>query len=398
MTNIIPIKDRLAQKSAINGKAGVAIMSDALEDEKVIRLVITHYNSITCENEMKPEIFLGDAPTYRVDSDGSICLDDNGEPVLQFDFSRADKIMDYIRDYNRKNPDDIIRIRGHVLVWHSQTPDWFFREGYAAQGAYVSKEKMLMRLENYIREVISHYDGDNSPYRGMIYAWDVVNEQIEPEDYDLTENPGSVRFTCNGKTTGWYNVFQGDISYISQAFVFAARYAPKDIKLFYNDYNDADPVKRDAICRLLKQIKETGGTRIDGMGMQAHYSMDTPAIGLIGEAVRKYSSVVEEIQFTEFDIQSSRNYDGSNKEAELQREGYRYKEIFETIFCLDKETGINITGITFWGTHDAVSWLHNFSDVGGGADRKRPQMPLPFDDDYKIKPAYWGIVDSFKLE
>ena len=268
MKDIMSIKKRLEQKSAINGKAGVAIMSDMLNDEKIRNLVIKHYNSITCENEMKPEIILGDVPVFSVDTEGSICLDENGDPVLTLDFSKADKIMDFIKKHNEKNPDDTIRVRGHVLVWHSQTPDWFFREKYDSQGAYVGKEKMLKRLENYIQKVIEHYDGVNSPYRGIIYAWDVVNEQIEPDDFHPEKNPGSVRYTCNNKNTGWYNIFQGDISYITQSFVFANRYAPKDIKLFYNDYNDADPVKRDAICVLLRQIKDTKGARIDGIVVQ----------------------------------------------------------------------------------------------------------------------------------
>lgn len=392
MKKIIPIKEHLARKAAINGKAGTAIMSSALNDERIMKLVTTHYNSITCENEMKPEIILGEKPTYRVDSSGNICLDDSGEPILKLDFSRADKIMDYIKLYNKENPNDIIRVRGHVLVWHSQTPDWFFREKYDCQCPYVTEKKMLKRLQDYIREVIFHYDGENSSYRGIIYAWDVVNEQIEPDDFDPQVNPDSVRFMCNGKNTGWYNVFHGNISYITQAFVFANQYSPKDVKLFYNDYNDADPIKRDAICSLLRKIKETKGARIDGMGMQAHYHMEDPSVELIGEAVRKYSLNVEEVQFTEFDIQSSKNYDGSDKETERIKEGRRYKEIFNRIYSLDQEEGINITGITFWGAHDGVSWLRDFSAVGGGADGRRPQMPLPFDEECSAKPSYWGII------
>lgn len=394
MKDIMPIKERLAQKSAISGKAGAAIMSDMLNDEKIMNLVTTHYNSITCENEMKPEIILGDKPAFRVDSEERISIDKNDDPVLILDFSRADKIMDYIKIYNEKNTDDPIRVRGHVLVWHSQTPDWFFREKYDIQGPYVCRDRMMKRLENYIREVIEHYDGAGSPYRGIIYAWDVVNEQIEPDDFDPDRNPGAVRYTCNGKNTGWYNVFQGDISYITQAFVFANRYAPRDVKLFYNDYNDADPVKRDEICILLRQIRETEGARIDGMGMQAHYHMDFPSVEQLAEAARAYSSIVEEIQFTEFDLQSSRGYDGSDRESELNREGERYRELFQTIYGLDKEDGINITGVTFWGTHDGASWLQDVSFVGGGADGSRPQMPLPFDDDYNVKPSYWGIIDA----
>lgn len=130
------------------------------------------------------------------------------------------------------------------------------------------------------------------------------------------------------------------------------------------------------------------------MGMQAHYHMDFPSVEQLAEAVRAYSSIVEEIQFTEFDLQSSRGYDGSDRESELNREGERYRELFQTIYGLDKEDGINITGVTFWGTHDGASWLQDVSFVGGGADGSRPQMPLPFDDDYNVKPSYWGIIDA----
>ena len=153
-------------------------------------------------------------------------------------------------------------------------------------------------------------------------------------------------------------------------------------------------MKRDAICVLLRQIKDTKGARIDGMGMQAHYHMEFPSIEQIREAVYMYSSIVNEIQFTEFDMQSSESYDGSDRELELEREGARYKELFRTIYSLDKEDKINITGVTFWGTHDAVSWLQVAALVGGGSDGNRPQMPLPFDDACNEKPAFWGIIDA----
>ena len=73
----------------------------------------------------------------------------------------------------------------------------------------MGKEKMLKRLENYIQKVLEHYDGVNSPYRGIIYAWDVVNEQIEPDDFHPEKNPGSVRYTCNNKNTVGIIFFRG---------------------------------------------------------------------------------------------------------------------------------------------------------------------------------------------
>jgi endo-1,4-beta-xylanase len=375
---LTPLKEHLAKEATIAGKAGVAIPVSALDDKVRMALVTKHFNSVTPENEMKPDSFLGAKPTFN----------ENGQLVLNF--TNADKIMDYVLAYNKEHPEDIIRVKGHVLVWHSQTPEWFFKENYASDGAYVAKEVMLERLEYYIKTVLQHYDGADSKYAGIIYAWDVVNEQIDQ---------GGIRKSDGGSgISHWYQVFQGDDSYIKEAFRLANQYAPSHIKLIYNDYGETDRIKYEAISKLLQEIKEYPGARIDGMGMQGHYSMESPAMDSFEKAIRAYAAVVDEVQITELDLQSSLDYDGTNKEAENTKQGYRYKEIFEKLYELDKETGIDITGVTVWGTHDGASWLNNASFVGGGADGKRKQCPLLFDDEYQAKPAYYGIVDPSQLE
>lgn len=376
--NLKPLKTHIASASTINGMMGVAVFANALEDATLMKLVTKHFSSITCENEMKPESFLGATPT----------LDKSGNPILNF--ANADKIMDYILAYNKANPNDIIRVRGHVLLWHSQTPSWFFKEKYSENGAYVSKEVMLQRMDYYFKQVIEHYDGSGSKYAGIISAWDVVNEQIDN---------GGIRVSDGGAgTSNWYQVFKGDNTYIKEAFRLANKYAPASVKLFYNDYGETDKSKTNAICNLIKEIKAYQGTRIDGMGMQGHYNMITPSVEDFEKAVRAYSKVVGEIQITELDMQSSTDYDGSNKEAEYTKQAYRYKELFDKMYELDKEKGINISSVTMWGIYDGASWLHSTSAVGGGADGTRQQCPLLFDDDYQAKPAYYGIVDPSKLE
>ncbi len=385
--DLTPLKQFLGSQETLAGKTGVAIPVSALTDSDRMRLVTKHFNSVTAENEMKPESFLGSTAT----------LDSQGDLVLNF--TNADKIMDYILQYNTTHPEDTIGVRGHVLVWHSQTPDWFFKEGYTTQGAYVTPEVMLGRLDNYIKTVIQHYDGADSKYKGIIYAWDVVNEQIETSDYNSGSNPNSLRIS-NGSQgiSNWYQVFKGDDSYITEAFRLANQYAPEHVKLFYNDYGETDPAKCVAICNLLRKIKEYPGARISGMGMQAHYNMDSPSVEGFEQALRAYSGIVDEVQLTELDLQSSMDYNGTNQAAEYTKQAYRYKSLFDTLYALDKEEGIEVSAVTLWGTHDGASWLQSASFVGGGADGKRKQCPLLFDDNYQAKPAYYGIVDPGQLE
>lgn len=384
--DIPSLKNILAEEESIGGKSGVAIPVNALGDEARMELVLKHFNSITPENEMKPDAILGGSPE----------IDEEGNLILHFE--NADKIMDYVKAYNEANPEDTIGVHGHVLVWHSQTPEWFYHEEYDVTKPYVSKEVMLERLEKYIDEVITHFE---TAYPGIIYEWDVVNEQIEPSDFDDSVNPYALRKQLNGEDTSYYKIFQGSDEYIIHAFKSAKATLEKlnndTIRLMYNDYGDADPTKCQYICDLLQRIKDAGGT-VDGMGMQAHYAMDRETTEQIEATIRNYCSVVGRVSFTEFDMQSSSSYDGSDQSMEYTKMGYRYKEIYDLVKRLDQEEGIDISGWTFWGSHDTASWLHTTSAVGGGADGKRQQCPLLFDGSMQAKPTYWAIVDPSQLE
>ncbi len=379
------LKSLLGSEEHINGRAGVCVPYSALEDKARMELVAREFNSITCENEMKPESILGTSPNLSSDTD------EYGDRIPVLDFSKADAILDFALDYNKTHPNDLFQVRGHVLVWHSQTPTWFFREGYSSNGDYVSKEQMLYRLEWYIKSVMEHFDGEESPYKGLIYAWDVVNEQIEPNDYNRDTNPGCLRLYHNGQPTDWYQVFGGDYSYITQAFVFANRYAPATVKLFYNDYNDSDVSKVSYICSLIEIIKATEGARIDGMGMQGHYGIDWNYAIQIEKAIRKYSEHVSEIQITELDLQASSGFTHFMLDEEYEKQAKWYGTLFDMFARVDHEDGIDITSITFWGTHDSASWLNDPSNVGGGADG-RDQSPLLFDDLMQPKPAYYRVL------
>lgn len=371
----IPDLHRVLSEEGSVSYTGVAIPSAALMDTARMELVTKHFNSVTCENEMKPESILGsNAP-------GVTTVEELEEKL---NFTAADAVADWITDYNKANGADI-KMRGHVFVWHSQTPTWFFREDFTKDGDFVTKEIMNQRMEWYIKTVAQHFD---QKYPGLIYAWDVVNEQAS--------DSGGIR--TNGD---WYNVYKGSDEYIVNAFRYADQYVAKDTILFYNDYNECTPAKCDAIVRFLEKIrKEISVDRKLGAGMQGHHDMATPSASAVEAAVRAYANVADTIHITELDIKSTVGFDGTNLEAEFTKGAYRYKEIYDIVKKVNADDTLkgNIDNITFWGTHDAASWLKTSNSVGGSADGKTPQYPLLFDDDLQAKPAYWAFVDADKLE
>lgn len=367
---------------------GTAICNSDLSDRKEMALVKRHFNAITLGNELKPDSMFGYSNNVVPGTETAVL---NGEEITvpKMDYSRAEKTLNYIYDYNQAHPEAPIRVRGHVLVWHSQTPEWWFHEDYDAKKPYADTDTMNKRLEWYIKTMAEHFTGPDSKYHGMFYGWDVVNEAV---------SDGSGTYRSSTENSSWWAVY-GSNEFIINAFRFANKYMDPDVALFYNDYNDCYANKRKGILQLLKDVKEAEGTRIDGMGMQAHYQTEaTPTITEVMESARAYAQVVDQIQFTEFDIGSSASYDGSDesKAAEFSTGGYRYRAFYEAVMQLRKE-GINFTGFTVWGVVDKYSWLQSRSNVGGGSDGKRKQCPLLFDDDYNVKPAYWAFVDPSRL-
>lgn len=342
-------------------KFGAAVPANAFSNPTRIELIKKHFNSITAENEFKPSSFLSNSePTADK-------FDDNGYIIPNF--SQADPYIQFAKEND-------IAIRGHVLIWHNQTPEWFFRENYKNSGALVGKAEMTNRIRNYIKSVMEHFDTVDSP----IYAWDVVNEAIELSDC----KPNGLR------NSNYYKIY-GNYDYIIEAFKAANEFAPESVKLFYNDYSETDINKCNKICDLLTAVKNAEGTRIDGMGMQAHYHVETPSDEAFKAAARKYAQIVDEIQITELDMQASNDYNG-NKEIEYIKQAYKFKELYDAVNEL-KTDGVNITSFSVWGTTDDTSWLQ-MPEYSNGKEH----FPLLFDKNFKAKPAYWAFVDSSKLE
>ena len=336
----------LAEKHAEYFSVGVAV--GAAEAVNVLKqeVIMTQFNSVTLGNEMKAD--------YVLDWEATVAAGDEECPVLNF--SNAKPALDFC--YANGIP-----MRGHTLVWHSQTPRWFFTEGYSkdANAPLVSKEVMLKRMENYIRLEMEYI---NTNYPGLIYAWDVVNEAVE-------FNGGVDGYRARGSL--YYEVIGKE--FIEKAFEYARKYATPEQKLFYNDYSTHEVQKMKKIIEILEPLVAKG--LVDGVGLQSHMPGPTsPSIGVIRSSILEYAKLGIEIQITELDIDEPKNTDSS----QLMLAG-RYKALF-TMFREVKGQGANITNVTIWGLTDDGSWLNDSS----------PSWPLLFTKMLEAKPAYWGAM------
>lgn len=388
--------------------AGTAIMLSEISDDTLMELVEKHFNAVTFGNELKPDALFNyqidgnSVPTKTITFEGEELqvpvVNDAGDSL---DFSRADAMADKILEWNNAHPDQKIRIRGHVLVWHSQTQEWFFHENYDITKPYVNKETMNRRLEWFISSVFDHYFGEaaNGKYDGLFYGWDVVNEAVIGNTYrtDKVSAAESLSEIRHGNNSSWWHVYESN-EFIINAFKYANKYAPANVELYYNDFGETDNTKCEGIVKLINDVKSAEGTRLDAFGMQAHYNVDGFSAAQFKSVAKKYAQAAGKVQLTELDFKASSTYDGTaaTKESEYTKMAYCHKNLYEAIKALKKE-GTNVSGITVWGVIEPNSWLNSQSDLGGGASGSA-QCPLLFDGNYKAKPAYWAYVDATKLQ
>ncbi|MBQ5339390.1 MAG: endo-1,4-beta-xylanase [Oscillospiraceae bacterium] len=327
-------------------KLGCAATVSEITPQAAQDIVLKHFNSLTLGNELKPEALLD---AKKMQASGS-------ETDVSVNLQGADKLLTFAKENH-------LPVRGHTLVWHSQTPDWFFRKGYKEGGEWASRETMLKRMENYIKAVFAQL---NSQYPDVdFYCWDVVNEAFL--DDGSYRKPGSTEE--NEAYSPWIKTIGED--YITYAFRYAREYAPERTKLFYNDFNEYTPAKRDAIIKMVKGLQEE--ELIDGIGMQSHLQMSSPTPDSYAEALKKYGALGLEIHVTELDINTK---DGSRSgQLELAQ---RYRDIMNTILSAKKD-GVNVTAVVIWGITDSTSW------IGG--------YPVLFDEDYHAKPSFYAVQD-----
>jgi endo-1,4-beta-xylanase len=260
-----------------------------------------------------------------------------------------------------------IKIRGQNLVWSTgaQTPSYAFGDG---TNSPANQATVTANIQEHIQSEVQHFGTE-------VYAWDVVNEPLDPTQPDCLEHGP------------FYQVLGAN--YINIAFAAAKQYAPPGTVLFLNDYSTADPNRLACLVQVVKELKAQG-VPITGIGHENHNNINYPAVSAIKTAIdtvaenfpgiNQQVTELDESVYNAGDITS--NYGNSIPPAVLDEQGWLYNQYFN-LFRAEKH---NLTGVTFWGLADDDTWLDGFPVT-------RTDYPLPFNMQLQAKPAYWGIVN-----
>jgi endo-1,4-beta-xylanase len=314
-----------------------------------ITLITENFNAVTPENCMKPK------PVHPE------------EKIWHFE--QADALVAFAQQHS-------MQVFGHTLVWHNQTPDWFFQDN----GKPATRELALARMKEHIQTLVGRY-------KGKIRGWDVVNEALSDKGNEYLRD------------TPWRKAVGDD--YIEQAFRFAHEADPA-AELQYNDYSIEMPGKRKKAIRLIKSLKDKG-VPITSVGIQGHWQLDKVPFKELEEAIREFRALGVKVAITELDLdvlpRQVAGADTSVQEAEsaelqkkkpcppevLKRQAEQYAKLF-TVF---KRHKADLVRVTFWGLNDGHTWLN-------GWPIKRYNHPLLFDRDCKTKPAFSAVINAAK--
>ena len=342
-------------------RVGNIFNGGTIKNSGIQGILLKDCNAIECENETKPW--------------DTMVQNGSTNTNVKVSLNSCAAICDFCVEHG-------LGFRGHTLVWHSQTHEWFFKENFSNNGGYVNSSTMDQRMESYIKNMFNAYA---TQYPDLdLYAYDVCNEVI----YDGTASQGGLRPT-NGTegqngSSAWVRVY-GNNSFVEKAFTYARQYAPPTCKLFYNDYNEFANDKQNCIINtILKPLMAKG--LIDGMGMQSH--LNCAASGAWGDtnsylaAMDKYLNLGIDVQVTELDLSTE------GGKYTLQQQADKYKAIFKHAMDWNAShpNGPNVTLVQVWGPNDNNSW------VGTDRNSGKSNQPLLYDGNNQPKLAYNAIT------
>jgi endo-1,4-beta-xylanase len=301
---------------------GTAVDVNALVNEPAYRAeAAAQFSTVTPENEMKWGLVEPARGTY--------------------DWAAADRLMDFARQNDQ-------RVRGHTLVFHGQLPDWL-------TGGTFNDDELRELLRRHVIDEVGHF-------RGRIWQWDVVNEAFNED--------GTLRDTLWLRALG--------PGYVADAFRWAHAADP-DALLFYNDYDiEAIGPKSDAVYALVKTLRAEG-VPINGVGFQAHATVDLAPSDL-AENMARFTALDLDTAVTEADVRMALPADDAKARAQADVYSQLMRACLATRRCLS---------FTVWGFTDAHQWVSGFFAGQGSAAIE--------DENLRPKPAFDVLLEDLRL-
>lgn len=295
--------------------------------------------SFTCEAEMKMTALLAGY--------------DKDNHKINYRFELADKVYDYAMTHDKA-------IRGHTLVWHNHEPqalnDYIkdHYDGNIDEEEAKNPEKFKEKRKELTKSFLAEYMKDVGERYPNCYCWDVLNE-IVPDMH--TTKPTSQEREDGLRHSKWFEYLGKDF-YIDVLEI-ARENLPKGTKLFYNEYGEQNPQKRQAIIQVIENIKkyeqQTGKVLLDGVGLQSHYDLNMTE-QQIDEIYKDFSAIGKEIQVTEMDVVPGYDKNGQHLSYNIKNMP-QYEKIWNKVFSSATANGVK--AFTAWGISDALSWYKN---------------------------------------
>lgn len=346
---------------------GNIIEPGQISDDKTTAMVKHHYDVITAENSMKPENLSKVKGVYN--------------------FDNADKLVTWAEENG-------IKVHAHTLVWHSQSAAWLNKAG---DGTPLTRAEAKANMEEYINNVAGHY-------AGKVISWDVVNEAFLPGVSTAPANWKDAlrKFEDGGNGSPWYQAYENGADqskgedgsdYLYDAFVFT-RLADPNAVLYYNDFNETETGKREAIASMVEALNEkwksdernTEPDRllVEGIGMQAHYWTGDLQVSNVEASIERFIKTGAKVSVSELDIphgdyMSYKQRTAAPTKEEEMKQADLYRKLFEVYL----KYASNIERVTFWGKADSQSWRFE-------------GYPLLFDKNFAPKEAYYAIMEVAK--
>lgn len=264
-----------------------------------------------------------------------------------------------------------MKVRGQNLVWSTgeQTPSYAFGDG---TNSVANQAVVTANIQEHIQNEVQHYGS-------QVYAWDVVNEPIDPTQSDCLQHGP------------FYQVLGA--GYMDVAFKAAKLYAPAGTKLFINEYSTTQPAMLACLVQVIHELRDRG-IPVDAVGHEMHNQINYPTPESMAQAVDTVHDHFPDLdqQVTELDMSvynggdNTSNYGNDIPPSVLAEQGWLYKQYFDVFRSLKGK----ISAVTLWGMADDDTWLDSFPV-------SRTDYPLPFNMQLQAKPAYWGILDPMQL-